>query len=96
MTLEEKLKEVMDGLIPLCGTANIEPRIEDIISICKQEIEEACKKAKIEELGKFLIIVSGATDILDRMQTIEVLHNRIMELDKPPSLEPKLPLDEVK
>lgn len=43
LTWKEQIKEVMDTLIPYCGTANIEPRIEDIISIV-----EAQQQVKVE------------------------------------------------
>ena len=46
MNIEGKISEVLYGLSDLCGSANIDPRIDDIVSICQQEIDEACKKQR--------------------------------------------------
>ena len=48
LTWKEQIKEVMDTLIPYCGTANIEPRIEDIISICETEIKVSRVDAEVK------------------------------------------------
>lgn len=43
MTIEGRLREILEGLIPLCGEANIEPRIHDIGDL----IKEACESQRI-------------------------------------------------
>jgi hypothetical protein len=48
LTWKEQIKEVMDTLIPYCGTANIEPRVEDIISICETEIKVSRVDAEVK------------------------------------------------
>lgn len=54
LTWKEQIKEVMDTLIPYCGTANIEPRIEDIISIVEAQQQVSVEpEVKPEISGRY-------------------------------------------
>ena len=57
---KKEIREILEGLTEICGSANIEPRIEDIINIVENRLPKWNKvKEKLPDINQTVWLTNG-------------------------------------